>query len=307
MKKKTKDSILLLAAVAAILGFVYEFALKPLYDSHRASISREISSVVETKLEGTTSKVTSIDARLIKIENNLSFLDPLIHQAVQNQFKKLSTLTQEELQRNLQILSDTVNAARIRNIATDPNLLTAISLKLSKLDKEQGFWPTTASFLTYRSENSNPQLAKKFGASPEAIPRCTDKEPTPYKVSSILRPNKIAVHLENYRDCRIQLDDPQDMDRINYYLLHGFSGGLGCVHCLVVYRGGDIPLLLLKNARPDLPPLGSLGFEDCVYDFSVSGTPSAQGQQTLLVLLLNRKGELYMPPGGGQIFYSPPK
>ena len=63
-------------------------------------------------------------------------------------------------------------------------------------------------------------------------------------------------------------------------------------HCLVVYRGGAINLILSWKNRPvkggvpgkqitegaaSVP--NTLGFEDCLFDFSFQGVPPPNGQQ----------------------------
>lgn len=298
MKKKTKEAIYVVAGVATIIGLLYELVLKPIYSTYRGNISTEIVNTVGNQLQPTNARVASIDTRLTKIEEDLRFLGPLIQQAVQNEFKKLSSLPLGEFEKQLPVLNNTIRAARQRKISTDAKLLAEISLKLSKSSKQEPhFWETTASLVTYRSENALPSLAQKFGASPETIPRCVDTEPMHYQVESVPDPRTITTHLKNFMDCRIQLDNPEEIARINALITHGFGIGLGFVHCLIIYRGGDIPLILFKNAQPGAAPLSSMAFENCVYDLSFEGVPSTQGQATLMILLTHTSGNFAVQPG----------
>lgn len=178
--------------------------------------------------------------------------------------------------------------------------------RLSKVNHTHpNYWPTTAEFISYRSENLSPQLADEFAATRNKLPRCTDKPPSPPQVLSVPSPTKFTSTGAIYQDCKVQLDDPTDEDRINK-ALEQESLFVTFRRSLVEYHGGPITIHLLRDLHNPSRPISTLGFEDCIFDFSVVGTPSAEGQTVLLALLLNTSGDIYLPGGATVTPIQPP-
>jgi hypothetical protein len=61
--------------------------------------------------------------------------------------------------------------------------------------------------------------------------------------------------------------------------------------------GGPIQIAFLQDADNPSRKISPLVFTNCLFDVSFSGTPPADAQEVLKILLLNQNGNIAVPPG----------
>jgi hypothetical protein len=166
-------------------------------------------------------------------------------------------------------------------------------------DKEApGFWPTAAEFISYRSSSSAPALPPNF-------PDCTDRDPKGSTITDNSKlnanPPQFSFSASIYEDCRLTLDSQKDSDKINTLLVTN-ALFIQFKHCLIVYRGGAVNLIIAKTNVPVVIRAGrnlnrptmiasdpfsgpTLSFEDCVFYFKFDKTPPIKGQKITETLL----------------------
>jgi hypothetical protein len=156
-------------------------------------------------------------------------------------------------------------------------------------------WRTAGRLVSYRSEGNAADAQTLLNAS---LPNCADHDPTHPTVISAT-PNQFKVQFSIYENCRLTLDSDRDAAKVNY-LLETETMNLTFRHCLIVYRGGNIKMILAwhnrvaafhkwNNPNPDSNPLlfngPTLLFENCVFDFQLNGMPPVPGQDFTRSLL----------------------
>jgi hypothetical protein len=117
------------------------------------------------------------------------------------------------------------------------------------------------------------------------LPDCADSFPTSNSVAAVNLPDTVEIDGGIYENRRFTLDSVQDQNKINEILRHKNSL-IMFKHCLVVYRGWDVNLIIGWDKHPVQitlegraePIVGgvsgnSLAFEDCIFDFNVEGPP----------------------------------
>ena len=140
------------------------------------------------------------------------------------------------------------------------------------------YWPATAEFVGYRSQLAAPNSIDLRRSN---LPNCTDQEPHKPMVLAA-NPKTFTIRFAYYENCRFTLDSPTDNAKVNTILLDE-SVNLTFRHCFIVYRGGEINLILEINHRlvgmkttdgkNEAGPLMFSGktllFEDSVFDFPI--------------------------------------
>lgn len=283
-------------SIAALLALLFA-GLGQIYSHLHADLKQDISTAVTGQLREPNGQLASIGSRLAKIEGNLEILEPQIRTIIELQLKKAAALPAKEFQKNLPNLHQTLRAARLKNISSNSQLLSVLSTKLWKSNSQElVFWPTATEFLSYRSESLLPQLARKFGSSSKGIPRCTDKTPSPPAVVAVPGPHTVQIRDSVYENCRVTLDNPEDVARINFFIEKGGTG-VEFVDSLIEYHGGEIPIHLFRDAHDPKRAISTLYFTRCIFDFTAADSPPPEAQKVLLDLLLNTVGDLYVYPG----------
>jgi hypothetical protein len=206
----------------------------------------------------------------------------------------------------------TITAAKQQEVKVSPKVLDNLQQKLIAAgETAPGYWPATAEFISYRSQAAVSNLQ---GLMQPNLPNCTDQEPTGMQIKNIapLPGGQETGTLENaqYSNCRMTLDSPADNDKFNDILRHK-SARITFTHCLIVYRGGPINLILeFKNDRRfvksvDAGKAHTIGqtvvsgptmeFVDCLLDFSVVGKPTPYGQQLAQSVLAQNGAKIILP------------
>jgi hypothetical protein len=239
------------------------------------------------------------------IKTQLDTLKPLIDGMLLDRFRSAVTLPQGEFQSRLPEVQNLIGLARQRGVVVNPELVRRISEKLLSIKpRKPDFWPTSAQLVSYRSSNGAPSIVLQLATA--KLQDCTDSEPQPMRITAVLSPREAKFSNALYENCRITLDSPTDNDRINS-LLRGRFPRLTFRNCLVVYRGGQINLMLEWKGEvigmqvEGKPPMtvkmsgNTMEFENCLLEFTVQGVPPPIGQKVTEVLLAQNTESLKLP------------
>lgn len=211
----------------------------------------------------------------------------------QRTITELASLPPTEFKASLPDLASTMTTATKQRRRVPSETIDALQTKLLTTDSNApSFWPAAAEFISYRSFND-------ASWTPVAnLRKCTDSPPSPPTIKEVQSPTKMTLNPGVYENCQFTLDSPEDNQRLNEFLLHTLQ--IRFKHCLIIYRGGQINLILAFNKlkaayQVDAPPPASgmlevtndhtLEFQECLFDFSFRNTPPEQGQEMTKFLL----------------------
>ncbi len=216
-------------------------------------------------------------------------------------FARHASLPLAEFKATLPDLKTAVITLRQLNLTVSSQNIEDVGQRLSKTESgTPSFWPAAAEFISYRSETR---------VSPsENLPECTDKDPVPQKILAVNVPTKLTSKMlgfkplksHGYRDefappyyenCRFTLDSPKANEKVNSILQNIFTF-LRFSHCLVVYRGGPVNLVVAFKNRPTQIKINgkpasnifnvngdTLVFENCQFDFAIGNQPPQPVQE----------------------------
>jgi hypothetical protein len=220
--------------------------------------------------------------------------------------KALSKLQPEQFRRNLPEVGDAINDATRLRIPPAPDVLPSLQRNFLQVgDDAPGFWSAAAEFISYRSFNNSPWNTKT-----EKLRNCTDSPPK-MGTFQILSPLHANINPAIYESCQLTLDSPQEDAYLNSVLNKGAP--ISFKHCVIVYRGGKIDLVLAVHLRnvpyavdmPDKPDTAhgtvnidsenTLTFVECHFMFYLNGTPPQSGQSLTRSLLANNGTTITVP------------
>jgi hypothetical protein len=215
-----------------------------------------------------------------------------------------AALPLNEFKASLLEIASPLSILRSQRVDVPSNIVESLGQKLVQVVDTQpvGFWPVAAGFISYRSLLSSPRI-------PSVLPNCTDRDPTLPRVKSVEDAHHMTVEPAYYENCKVTLDSSRDTARINELLLNLATGGIAFKNCIVVYRGGEIKLILAifnhtVNTQimshdmtkvlsgPNMTTINNpitLRFENCLFDFEFKGTPPEKGQMLARTLLPENK------------------
>lgn len=205
-----------------------------------------------------------------------------------------------------------IAAAKQQEVKVAPKVINNLQQKLiASGERDPGFWPTTAQFISYRSSLTAPALKPN-------LPDCTDRDPSLPKVTDVERQNppKFTFNIPIYEGCRLTLDSQKDNERINWLLVHKLPF-IAFKRCLIVYRGGAVNLIVAFDKKHFVVHIGdnpkgptmfstfsghTLSFADCIFDFSFDSAPPIEGQRVAESLLVQTGPSLnlYLKPPSTQ-------
>ncbi len=216
-----------------------------------------------------------------------------------------SLLPPDDFKGTLPDLSSAITAARQKNIKVSTQVIGDLQGKLDASVDAPGYWPAVAEFISYRSVNNTAWVA------PGNLPRCTDSPPSHATVKEILHqgnPTVISLSPGVYKNCRFDLDSPQEDEILNSFLL-GSTPIISFKHCVIGYRGGAINILIALDEHDapigfpgtDMKGTGhaiinnTLEFDDCLFDIAFQNAPPRQGQKLTQFLLANQGPVIKLP------------
>lgn len=210
-----------------------------------------------------------------------------------------AALPQGEFKTTLPELTKELGRAERQHVIVSPATVNDLQEKLKETDKTAaGFWPAAATFISYRSMLASPTI-------PQNLPDCVDAEPSISKILAAT-PDQFLMSTREYSNCKLTLDSQRDTERINS-LIKTTAPFLTFTHCLIVYRGGPVKLILgLENvpytlksgsSEPHVVPFSgpTLVFQNCKFDFSLSTSPPDEGQRITAYLLENTTEKIDLP------------
>jgi len=257
------------------------------------------------KSQGVNDALSKLQQTSTETNTVLKTLEPFIQDIVRHEFESASRMPPREIGLKLSAVRDLLAVARNQQIKVDPAITTALSKHLLDVPPNATyFWQVAGELISYRSINSAPSISAL--SSNTRLGNCTDLEPniTTQTISFIDEkghPFAMKHNIGVYNNCQIELDSPTDGDRLNSFLARDIPT-IVFTHCVVIYRGGPLKLILNwehhvidsvqvgKGAATLSVSGNSLTFNDCLFDFSVpQSSPSAEVQQ-LTKLVLSQSG-----------------
>ena len=177
----------------------------------------EFRTTTKDKLDTISDRLDKIDGRLAK------------QTAVSQSSPPLA-----EFRATLPDLSDALATVSQQKIAIPSSVVSDLRQKVAATDAQApGYWAAAGELVSYRSQATQDALLRAN------LPNCTDHEPVPMQVDA----TKTGVHNAYYENCRFALDSASDDAKVNDILIEE-AFALDFRHCLIVYRGGDIDLLI---------------------------------------------------------------
>jgi hypothetical protein len=172
-----------------------------------------------------------------------------------------ASLPADSFQSSLPQLKSALSIAKKERLPVSPKVVS--ELQSNFLSANQGspdFWPTVSEFISYRSDSTVPPLKAN-------LPNCTDGEPSRSNVAAV-RPRSVDISVRAYEDCLVTLDSVTDVAKINWLILHD-GPFLTFKHCLIVYRGGPLNLIVeLKDYPVMLQAGGETSYRlDCFWSY----------------------------------------
>lgn len=286
-----------LIVAVATLGYM-------VYSDHEKAETENFNLRVDLRIDTRVSKqLSDLDIKVTKIQTSLDDLKPYIESLVRRDFEKVAGLSRGEFNDRLPEVQHLVSVARNQDIRVSPALVDRVSKKLLGVQpRTPEFWAVSANLLSYKSLND--QTRKLLTAE---LPNCTDSQPVPMRIVEVPNPNTAKFSRGIYENCRFTLDSEQDNQRLNATLSNQVPL-ITFKHCLIVYRGGPVNLIIAwKNRQSELRiegedktrPLSlsgnALEFENCLFVFSVQGEPPPKGQEITETLLAQNGNTLKLP------------
>ncbi|HEX4005786.1 MAG TPA: hypothetical protein VHX60_06405 [Acidobacteriaceae bacterium] len=219
---------------------------------------------------------------------------------IEGQLAKQTAVTQaslpaSEFRAALPDLGSALQTMQKEKISISPVTVDAIQKKMIATESSAlGYWPAAAEFISYRSRNQAQNPSQLLNAN---LPNCTDSDPHPPIVTNA-SPDRGPDGMYHgsfngpyYENCRFELDSPDADSKVNSMLM-ARAPFLSFKHCLIVYRGGAIDLILAFQNKPYaieipeqhlvLPATPYLGpaliFGQCIFDFRLTAAPPPKGQ-----------------------------
>jgi hypothetical protein len=234
---------------------------------------------------------TKTTDRLETIENSLKQIS---RDTTKQSLVNHAALPVAEFRATLPDLRTTVASALKQQVRVPSTVINGLQQKLVGAEDTPDFWLTAAEFISYRSFNTISWDASRN------LKVCVESPPSDAKVSEVKSSTQIVVSAAVYENCKLTLDSPEENRLLNSYLV-GRSQQIAFKHCLIVYHGGPVNLILafkdfkahFRISGVDHPPEGdvvvsndhTLEFHDCLFDFSFGNVPSEQGKELTEIFL----------------------
>jgi hypothetical protein len=250
-----------------------------------------VAPVCVAAILATGASVIHLEIAVSSIGKNVGVLQSSLTQQTLTSYAALPPNDFKEI---LSGLSSSIAIARSKNIKVPSKVVDDLSAQLNIAGADaSGFWPTAAELISYRSFNNVSWYAANN------LKRCVESPPSITKIREVISPTKMIVNPAVYENCELMLDSPEENRILNSYLV-GRSPQITFKHCIIVYSGGPISIILAfkdfkAHYRVDGPSPAegevsitndhTLEFHDCLFDFSFRDTPSAQGKELAQILL----------------------
>ncbi|HLJ29998.1 MAG TPA: hypothetical protein VKY85_25045 [Candidatus Angelobacter sp.] len=235
-------------------------------------------------IAATTGAVIHLEIVVAGIGKNLNGIQVALSKETLTNYSQLPPSAFED---SLPEVSKTIDLARKNKVKVPEKVVDDLSKQLNATSHNaSGYWPAAAELITYRSSIRHEDIEKLK----TSLPKCVDSEPHPARLAQSISPSPeeqtVNVSPAYYENCQFELDNPEQDAKMNEFIQK--FPFLTLRHSLVVYRGGNVQLKL------GLPPK-ILRFEDCLWEFSVYGTPPPSGQKIAETLIASNPDSFKMP------------
>jgi hypothetical protein len=275
-------------------------------DNFNKAVDDRITAHLE-KTGGVNDSLKGIQTSLTELDTTIKTLQPFIQDLIRHQFENASKLPPSALQERLPSVQHLLLAAQSQQVRIDPTILTSVSERLAGIHSGTlEFWQVAAMMINYKSFNASSEATISLRSA--KLPDCTEHDPTPMTLLG-QSPDRRTLTLNpaRYENCRLVLDSLQVQDKINSLLLT-LAPVIRFEHCLVVYRGAPVKLIVgFKNynvaistenvvlATGPVSENNTLFFQDCLFDFEFAHTPPDKGQEITERLLADNNAILTLP------------
>jgi hypothetical protein len=210
-----------------------------------------------------------------------------------------ASLPSNEFKATLPELSSAIAAAKRDNVKVAPQVIGDLQHQLTGAEGTPEFWHAAGEFVSYKSFNTTVLTL------PANMKRCVDAPPSPSTVKEVLNDTQLTINPGVYENCQLTLDSAQEDTLLNSYLLGG-TPSITFKHCLIVYRGGPINLIIaFDNYEPKRYTIGgktlpgtvkvsgsAIQFLDCLFDLELNGAPPEPGRRLTQSLLTNNTSSI---------------
>jgi hypothetical protein len=283
------------AILVAIGGWFGSGMFKYWLDHKDDGLNHLIDGRIEAALKapsGVLATLSEVQRTTNETDTTLKTLQPFIQDVIRHQFEIASKLPAQELGERLPAVKNLLAVARDQDVQIEPKITENLREKLLKIDaKAPDYWPASAQFISYRSQNTVPDTQSLLQPN---LPNCTDHDPEGPRIEST-NGNQITFSSAYYDNCRLTLDSAKDDAKINSLLLN-LTPKIVFRHCLIVYKGGEIGLIIAFNNRPvkiylpehpevdavpsTTPVTGNtLYFNNCLFKLDLNHQPPSGGQK----------------------------
>jgi outer membrane murein-binding lipoprotein Lpp len=255
-----------------------------------------VRSEIQSAIVGMSTDVGTMKTQVATLQSDSGKtnekIDNLLKEALERAFPNPSTTAKKaEIEEDFRHANSLIQLASSENIRLNPRLMADYGKQVSAISEAHSVpslvWPAAATLINYRSKSS---ISNVEDLQESSLPNCAEHEPVPMQVADVT-PMKALINFAYYENCRITLDSPTDDAKINSLVL-GAAPGLEFKHCLVIYRGGNVNLVLrLHNLQRTINTISgkqipvtfnsehTLAFSNCLFDFNLDQEPPTQGRE----------------------------
>ncbi|MGA2876471.1 MAG: hypothetical protein ABSE82_13145, partial [Nitrososphaerales archaeon] len=162
------------SGLLAIALFVSTYWLNHRSEWWNHDVDERTRTVMNEK-GGISETLHNVQETVNRTQAKLETLEPFIHDVIQHQFDTAAKLPREALQARLPAIQRLTAVAKDQGVRANVPALDALGRTLSTVDnKTEGFWPTAAEFINYRSESINDDVKSLLRND---LPSCADHDP----------------------------------------------------------------------------------------------------------------------------------
>lgn len=207
-----------------------------------------------------------------------------------------------DFQATLPSLKTSLESAKKNNIKIAPATINTLQSKMRETsDTTAGYWPAASALINYHSFSAL-SLSDLQDLTRPDLQECLAKLPETGRIT-VIQPSapgktgSITASGSHYYDCKITLDSPHDNAVLNDLILH-FNTLIVFKHCLVIYRGGPVnliirlqnyPVTVIAPSHPQGVPTvvsgSTITFQDCLFQLDITASPPPIGAKITQLLL----------------------
>lgn len=228
-----------------------------------ASLIAGLHFFVQPDIRNLTADVSAIRGDITRIDGTLNKtnekIDGLLSKALDRAFPSQSGTTKDKVRSAVQNTRDLIELSKSVGASPTPHALIEIGRRAVSAAPENpeiasATWRLASESISYASELTLPNFVVN-------LPACPIRSTTNRPEQIVVKDHVATLTLGSwvYQDCVFVLDRPAEEPQVLY------DKGLIFKHCLIRYAGGPLRVI------------GSISFENCLFDFIVKSPPPAPG------------------------------